>query len=120
MCRFCLHGHNSVSFIPLKYVKFNLPCKYLLRGMNAKHDVIYTSGYVYSLAVMLIRSYFRTVTWKVNYAHATFEKNYDFFSIKLNGLFCVLFHYTQCLVQQKKNSGVNFLFCLVSFLESPQ
>lgn len=57
MCRFfayCLHSHNSVSFIPLKYVKFNLPCKYLPRGMNAKHDVIYTSGYVCSLAVILI------------------------------------------------------------------
>lgn len=42
-CVHCLCSHNSVSFIPLKYVKLNLPCKYLQRGMNVKYDVIHRS-----------------------------------------------------------------------------
>lgn len=55
MCRFfarCLPSHNSVSFIPLKYVKFNLSCKYLQLGMNVKRDVIYIRFYVCSIAVI--------------------------------------------------------------------
>lgn len=77
MCRFfayCLQSHNSVSFIPLKYVKFNLPCKYLPRGMNAKHDVIYTSGYVCLLAVILVMVILKLLRGKVDFTHATIKE----------------------------------------------